>query len=470
MVSLDVGAIAWNDDGKRRAATMPLRQGGRNMEIGKSKMTRRARWGIAAGALLGAALALHAWPAAAQQGVKLGIVTFLSGPAAGPFGIPARNAAELVTEAINKGQVPAPYTSKGLAGAPIETISVDEAGPASKVVQDFRDLVERRGVDAVVGYVSSGSCLGIAPVAEELKKLTVFFDCGTPRIFEDASYHYVFRPSATATIDSIGAARYVLKEFPNLKSYAGLNQNYAWGQDSWSDFDNTMKVLKPGLQVTTVQFPKLFAGQSSAEISALLANRADLIHSSFYDGDLESFILQAAPRDLFKESHVVFTTGETILYRFGNKLPDGVIIGARGPYGPFAGAGPLNDWFHKAFTERYQTPPTYPAYQMANALIGVKAAYEKAAQGKSGTPGQEAVIKAFEHLKFQGFGTTVEMALGKGHQGITEIAYGMYKFDSKTGQPTLTNVVHYPASCVNPPDGTKSAEWIKNGMPDAKCP
>ena len=39
----------------------------------------------------------------------------------------------------------------------------------------------------VIGYISSGDCLGIAPVAEELKKLTVLFDCGTPRIFEDAS-------------------------------------------------------------------------------------------------------------------------------------------------------------------------------------------------------------------------------------------------------------------------------------------
>ena len=440
------------------------------MEIGKARS--RARSGVAAGILFGAATALYAPATAAQTApaVKLGIVTFLSGPAAGPFGIPSRNAAELTIEAINKGEVPSPYASKGLAGAPIEASYVDEAGPASKVVQDFRDLVERRGIDAVVGYVSSGSCLGIAPVAEELKKLTVFFDCGTPRIFEDASYHYVFRPSATATIDSIGATRYVLAQFPDLKSYAGLNQNYAWGQDSWGDFDNTMKALKPGLTVTTVQFPKLFSGQYSAEISALLANKADLIHSSFYDGDLESFILQAAPRDLFKESKVVFTTGETIMYRFGAKLPDGVILGARGPYGPFASPGPLNDWFRKAFTDRYATPPTYPAYQMANTLLGLKAAYDKAVAAKSGAPDQEAVIQAFEHLKYEGVGTTIDMALGKGHQGITGSAYGMYKFDTRTGEPTLTNVVHYAAACVNPPDGVKSSEWIKNGMPDAKCP
>ena len=44
-----------------------------------------------------AAAALAATPAAAQQAgtLKLGIVTFLSGGAAGPFGVPARNAAEL---------------------------------------------------------------------------------------------------------------------------------------------------------------------------------------------------------------------------------------------------------------------------------------------------------------------------------------------------------------------------------------
>ena len=58
----------------------------------------------------------------------------------------------------------------------------------------------------MIGYISSGDCLAIAPLAEELKKLTVFFDCGTPRIFEDASYKYVFRTGAMATMDNIALA------------------------------------------------------------------------------------------------------------------------------------------------------------------------------------------------------------------------------------------------------------------------
>ena len=48
-------------------------------------------------------------PAPAAAPVKLGIVSFLTGPAASPFGIPGRNGAEIVIEALNSGKAPAPY-------------------------------------------------------------------------------------------------------------------------------------------------------------------------------------------------------------------------------------------------------------------------------------------------------------------------------------------------------------------------
>ena len=106
--------------------------------------------------------------------VKLGIVTFLTGPAAGPFGIPGRNSAEIMIEMLNAGKVPALYATVGLAGAPIVPKFVDENGSTANQVTEFRNLVQRDGMNAVVGYVSSGNCLAVAPVAEELKALTVF--------------------------------------------------------------------------------------------------------------------------------------------------------------------------------------------------------------------------------------------------------------------------------------------------------
>src|ERR671924_1069723 len=79
-------------------------------------------------ALLAGACALAPGAALAQQPLKIGIVTFLSGPAAGPFGVPARNGFELMAEMINAGRTPAPHATKGFGGTPIELVVIDEAG------------------------------------------------------------------------------------------------------------------------------------------------------------------------------------------------------------------------------------------------------------------------------------------------------------------------------------------------------
>lgn len=404
---------------------------------------------------------------AQQKPIRIGIVTFLSGAAAGPFGVPARNGAEIAVEALNGGKLPAPYSTKGFGGTPIEVQFVDEAGGTTRQVNEYRNLVQRDEVDLVIGYISSGDCLAIAPIAEQLQKLTVFFDCGTPRVFEDASYKYVFRTGATATMDNTAAALYVAERKPDMKRVAGINQNYAWGQDSWNDFEAAIKVLKPKVEIVTSQMPKLLAGQYGAEISALLQSNADVVHSSFWGGDTEALILQGAPRGLFEKSTVVLTAGEPTLVRLGTQVPEGTVIGARGPFGPFAPDSDLNKWLRTSYEERYAVAPSYPAYKMVQAILGVKAAWEKA-QGANGDkrPSPDQVIAAFENLKFEGPGGPVEMSLGKGHQAVQGTAYGVTR--NEGGKVTVTDVQRYEPSRVNPPEGVKSEEWIKSGFKTAR--
>ena len=402
-------------------------------------------------------------PGVLAQNVKIGIVAFISGPAAAPFGVPAKNSAEFVIDELNAGRGPAPYGKKGFGGSTIETVIVDEAGSTTTQVTEFRNLVQRHNVDLVIGYISSGNCLAIAPVAEELKKFTNFFDCGTPRIFEDASYKYVFRTSSTATKDSVGAALYVKDARKSIKSIAGINQNYAWGQDSWGDFELAMKVLVPAVQVKTSQMPKLFAGQCNAEISALLGAGADVIHSSFWNGDLEALILQGGPRGLMKNSMTILTTGETVMHKLGAQIPDGTVLGARGPFGPYTPKNRYNQWFAPGFEKRFNAPPNYASYQMAQAILGVKLAWENAQEANGGKrPTNEQVGAALTHLDFEGPGGTVRMKNGNGHQAIMETAYGQTKLVN--GKVTLVNVKRYPAEKVNPPEGVKSADWIKSGF------
>jgi branched-chain amino acid transport system substrate-binding protein len=418
---------------------------------------------LAALGLAGAARAQA--PAAEPPPFKIGVVTFLSGAAAGPFGVPARNGAEVLAEAINTGKVPAPYATKGLGGRPIQLVFIDEAGGTTKQVTEYRDLVQRQNVDAVIGYISSGDCLAVAPVAEELKKLTILFDCGTPRIFEDATYKFVFRTSAMSTMDNVGAALYVTEVLPNAKKIAGINQNYAWGQDSWTDFEAAMKALKPDVQITTSQMPKLLAGQYGAEISALMSGKPDVIHSSFWGGDLDAFVLQAVPRGALKKSTAILTAGETATHKLAGQIPDGTIIGARGPHGAFAPDAELNRWFRTAYQDRFVLPPNYPAYHMAQALLGLKAAYEKAQAGGA-APAQDKIISAFEGLAFDTPSGKIAMSLGKGHQAVEPVVYGMAK--TVGGKLTFVKVKQYPAEKVNPPEGVKSADWIKSSLKPGK--
>lgn len=406
-------------------------------------------------------------PAMAAEDYKLGLVTFLSGGAAGPFGVPAQNAAKLIVETLNAGTLPAPYNTKGINGRNVIPIYVDEAGGATKQTSEYRNLVERQGVDSVIGYISSSDCLAVPATAEQLKTLTILFDCGTPRVFEENSYKYVFRTGPTATMDNVAAARYVNETMKDLNSVSAINQNYSFGHESWADFDGSLKQLNANIEITTQQFPKIYAGQYGAEISALMVNSAEVIHSSLWGGDMEAFILQGSSRGLFDDQTALLTTGESAVHRLADQIPEGTIIGARGPFGIYAPDNSLSRWLNEAYTNKFGSPPTYPAYKMMQAILGLKLATENAAAKVNGAPTTEDVISAFEYLEYEGPGGTVSMNLGKGHQASMDMVYGRYTM--KDNKPAVTDVRHYAAACVTPPAGMTSTAWIEAGMPGAKC-
>ena len=257
-------------------------------------------------------------------------------------------------------------------------------------MQELRNLYDREKVDAVVGYVGSGDCLAVAPAAEEMKKFLILYDCGTPRIFEDGKYEYVFRTASHAMMDNVALARYLKARNvkaehlqlhqPGLRLGPGLAQ----GLQGWP-----MAQLYPGAKPGDDQLPKFGAGQYGTEISALLAKPADVTHSSLWGGDLQAFVLQAAPRDLFKRTQVVFSAADHVLPGLGDKMPDGVILGARGAYGLMSPKRALNDWWWKLYSKAYKVYPVQAPYRMVQSLLGLKLAVEKAMAangGKKPTP------------------------------------------------------------------------------------
>jgi len=417
-----------------------------------------------------AALAATCWSASAQETFKVGIVSFLSGQAAESFGIPAVNGAKVLVEAFNKGQAPAPYNKKGFGGLTIEPIYVDENGGATKQVQELRNLYDRDKVDAVVGYVGSGDCLAVAPVAEEMKKFLILYDCGTPRIFEDGKYNYVFRTAAHATMDNVALARYLKAKNIPVKSFNMINQDYAWGQDSRTDFILSMAKLYPDAKPGEDLLPKFGAGQYGTEISALMAKPADLVHSSLWGGDLQALILQSAPRGMFKRSQVVLSAGDHVLPGLGEKVPDGTILGARGAYGLMAPKSPLNDWWWENYQKANNVYPVQAPYRMAQALLGLKLAVEKAMAANGGKkPTPEQLAAALKNSEWDSPAGKIRMVLGGGNQAIQETAIGRTKWDANKKMVMIEDIQRFPAECVNPPANMNSVEWLKAGFPGAKC-
>ncbi|MBR9652685.1 ABC transporter substrate-binding protein [Thalassovita aquimarina] len=416
-------------------------------------------------------------PAMAQDDTfKIGVITFLSGQAAESFGVPAWNGGQLLIDMLNEGgKLPAPYDKPGFGGMKIEAIVVDEAGGATKQVQEFRNLVQREQVDAVVGYVSSSDCLAVPPVADELKAFTILYDCGTPRVFEDNSFEYVFRTAAHATMDNVGLARYLKSRGFEVDSFAGLNQDYAWGQDSWADFTGAMAQLYSDATVKTALFPKFGAGQYGTEISALLREKPALIHSSNWGGDLQSFLLQATARGLHKRTQLALSAGDHVIPQLQDKMPDGIVLGARGVNGLLAKARggdlqPLTDTLWDSYMERYGVIPVQAPFRMWQGLLGLKMAVEKAMDDNGGKkPTDEELAAAMKGLSWDAPSGRIEMALGGGHQAIQPTAIGVTKWNNETKMMELVDIEYFDARCVNPPEGMKSQDWLAQGFPGAQC-
>jgi len=325
----------------------------------------------------------------------------------------------------------------------------------------------------VIGYNSSADCNAIAPVAEELQVLTNFFHCGNPQLFEDivTKPQYSVRTAPTGTMDQVAAAKYLIEKMPNIKTVSGLNQDYSWGQDSWDEFKLAMTALKSDVSYPAGAFTKLGTSDYGAEISALLSKPSDAVFSSFWGGDADAFALQSTSRGLTDKSKFVLTMGTGIIDDIGERAVVGSIFGARGPHAYFAKSTPLSDWFKAEYKKTYNRMPPFGAYAAAQGIFGIKAAYEKAAGGKTEKLKPEAIIAALKGLTFEtASGYPITMANHGGHQGIQATAYGIFAgWDKAKNEAIVSDVKVYDAECVNPPNGVRAIEWIKSGFKGAKC-
>jgi branched-chain amino acid transport system substrate-binding protein len=420
----------------------------------RSKLSRFAAFAASA-FVMGA---VHAQTAKPSE-LKIGITTFMSGPAS-VFGVPGKQAAELYIEQMN--------AAGGINGVKIVPTYIDEGVGTDKLLSEYRRVVQEQGVRVMLASISSGNCNTLAPVAEDLKVMNIMWDCGTEKLLEDKRYRYVVRTQANATTEMVATVLYLLRVKPDFKTIAVVNQDYAWGRDSWELFSNTLKALKPDVKVVAELFPKFGSPDFSTEISRLQALRPDVILSTSWGGDLDTFVRQAAQRGLMRNSLFVLPLAESSLERLGSTLPDGVIVGARGDHyflhPEFKDQPKLKNFVQK-FKEKTGTYPIYPVYHMVQALDGLATGYDNAIKANKGQwPSTEQLADAMRGAEFRGLTGNIKMR--EDGQGLEDQLLGVTKKVAGYPFPVLDKMAIYPADLVTTPVGQKSPEWVKTLKPE----
>ncbi|MDP3407729.1 ABC transporter substrate-binding protein [Bosea sp. (in: a-proteobacteria)] len=406
--------------------------------------------------------ALIALPAQAQDKPKelvVGIATFLSGPAS-VFGVPGRNAADLFIEELNaKG---------GILGVPVKPVYVDEGAGTNQLISEYRRVVQDQGAQVMFGAISSGSCNALAPVAEDLKVVNVMWDCGTQTIFEEGKWKYSVRTQGHAGAEMMATLLYLMKVKPDFKTIAVVNQDYAWGRESWALFQAGLKALKPDVRIVAELFPKFGAPDFSTEITRLSALRPDVVLSTSWGGDLDTFVQQAAARGLLKQSTFVLPLAESSMERLGAVMPEGVIVGGRGDHyflHPKHKNSAEMQNFVKKYREKTNVYPIYPTFHMNQAVTGLTKAYEKASAANGGKwPTKEQVIAAFEGLEFKSLTGTI--TIRSDHQGLEDQLLGTTKRVPEYPFAVYDKMALYPGKLVTTPVGEKSLEWFAKIKPD----
>lgn len=104
--------------------------------------------------------------------------------AASTYGISVKEGADLAVEEVN--------AAGGINGKQVKLVFEDDQADANLATQAFNKLVDKDGVSAILGCVTSGSTLAVAPKATE-RKIPMITPTATEPSITDKGGEYVFR-------------------------------------------------------------------------------------------------------------------------------------------------------------------------------------------------------------------------------------------------------------------------------------
>jgi len=256
---------------------------------------------------------------------------------------------------------------------------VEEETTPKETLEKFRKLTLQDKVDVFLGLISSANGLAVGPVAEELKQLWLSWDATTEKGVEDQlpNAKYSFRAIDNSWGHTTGAL-ITRKYWPNIRTIAGINNDYAYGRDSWKGYTACLGKVMPDVKPVLDLWPKFGEMEFSTHIAAIKRANPDLVYCSFWGSDVSAFVQQAYVSGLLKTTKLLLSVGGLVYESLKKDFtPEGVGLGYC-CYNPFTQrAWPLNKSYIPVYYKRFKEYPTQESDNAYFTLQSYKAAVEK---------------------------------------------------------------------------------------------
>jgi branched-chain amino acid transport system substrate-binding protein len=236
-------------------------------------------------------------PVAAQEPIKIGVVTPLSGTYA-PIGQQVRWGLEMATKEVN--------ASGGIMGRQVQLLFEDEEANPAVAVQKAEKLFEVQKVDFLTGTVNSGSTLAVGQIAERAGKLIATTVSFADSITGDKCSPNVFRVNAQAGQQSTALAAWVAKQKPKAKVFF-LGPDYEMGRSTVASFKRAIVGLG-GTAVGEV-FAPLDSKDYTQYFGQLRQAKPEVLYTSVAGNDIVRLLTQMQEFGLLGNLLVVGASG-----------------------------------------------------------------------------------------------------------------------------------------------------------------
>jgi urea transport system substrate-binding protein len=332
---------------------------------------------------------MNATSAKSAEPIKIGAVLPFSGGVE-LYGGQAKLGIDLAVKVINAGG--------GILGRPVEVIYEDDKTDPAAAVDATRKLIERDGVLAIVGPITSRNLIAIAPEVERLRTPLLYAtnyeggQCG----------RYVFSFSTVPNQELAQLLPYMGSTFG--KTYFMLGADRAWPHSMFEAAEPMIRKL--GGRVVGKEYTEGKEKDFGPLIARIAATKAKVLLFAL-KGDGLDFIPQADDRGLLKGTTIAFLgLSEADLGIFGGKGQNMFVVV---PFVATSGMPSVKAFVAKVKAEA-RADVAVSNYVMThyNALIATKAAIEK-----TDKVDKESLINALEGLVIKS--PTGPLTMGKNH-------------------------------------------------------